>query len=206
LFSGVVVTVLAGVLAGAIAKEGGARITALANIPSVLVWVDMVYLFGFADVELEARTGFLVISIIAIPLTTYIAYVSGGLGEEIQRQNFRSNTVLGLKGYHWIWIIFPLYLYALGIAYSGTKIILFTLAKFWSANIFDSIISLIMLLLIGLWIYPLWIAYRVLTGDLIRNHNAAVRAVANCGILIFGFLVAGAVPFGVYWLLSKMFA
>jgi hypothetical protein len=60
-----------------------------------------------------------------------------------------------------------------------------------------------MLLPIVLWIYPLWIVYRVLRGDLISNHNAAVRAVANCGILIFGFLVAGAVPFGVYWLLTR---
>jgi Na+-driven multidrug efflux pump len=65
LFSGVVVTALVGVLAGAIAKEGGARMTALANIPSALVWVGMVYLFGFADVELEVGTGFLVISIIS---------------------------------------------------------------------------------------------------------------------------------------------
>jgi hypothetical protein len=206
LFAGAVVTALVGLLAGAIAKEGAARIAALANIPSMLVWVGMVYLFGFADVELEARMGFLVISITAIPLTTYIAYVSGGLGEDVQRQNFRSDTVLGIKGYHWIWIIFPLYLYALGIIYSVTKLLLFEIASFWNDSIFTTIVYLIMLLPLALWIIPLWIVYLILRGDLISNHNAAVRAMANFGVLTIGLLVAGSVPFGVYWLLSEAFA
>jgi len=206
LFSGVVVTALVGVLAGAIAKEGGARITALANIPSVLVWVGMVYLFGFADIELDARTAFVVISIIAVPMTTYVAYVSGGLGEEIQKLNFRGDTVLGIKGYHWVWLIFPLYFYCLGISYVVTKTILFAIATLWSDSIFVSMLSLVMLVPIVAWVYPLLIAYRVLTGNLISNHSAMAKGMANFGILALGLPVAGAVQLGVYWLLSNAFA
>ena len=204
LFSGVAVTAVVAVLAGAIAKKNGAKIAAIANIPSLIVWGGMIYFFGFTDVEVEAKTGFIVISLIAIPATTYVAYLAGGLGEEIQQQEYLENTVLGIKGYHWIWALFPLYWYSLGIIFVFTKFIGFQLATWADTSIFSALLSLLMLAPIVAWVYPLRLVQRVLMGDLLSTSNAAILGVANFGIIVIGMIVASGIQFGSYWLFVKM--
>lgn len=164
---------------GAISKEKGAKIAALANIPSILIWGVSIYLFLFETVEMEASTGFLVIFIIAIPLTTYIAYLSGGFGEVIQRQEFPENTVLGIKGYHWVWAVFPVSSYSTGIVFVATKYVGLQLATWSDTSIFATLLSLLMLVPIVAWVYPLRIVHRVLMGDLLSNYSAAIRGLAN---------------------------
>ena len=204
LFAGSVVTALVGFLAGAIAKHNGAKVAALANIPSVLIWGGMIYLFGFSGVEVEAKTGFIVVSIIAIPLTTYIAYLSGGFGEEVQRRTYPENTVLGVKGYHWAWAVFPLYWYSLGIVFTGAKFVGIQFATWSDTSIFGALLILAMLVPVVAWVYPLRVVHRVLMGDLLSGHSAVVRGFANFGILIAGMFVASGVQFAIYWLLSKI--
>lgn len=204
LFSGVVVTAIAGFLVGAIAKTKGAKTAAISNILSVLVWTAMIYLFGFTEVQIGAQTGFIVISIIAIPLTTYVAYWAGRFGEEVQRSDFSDDTVLGIKGYHWIWAVFPLYWYGLGIVFVATKFIGFQFATWGDIGIIATIISLLTLAPIVAWIYPLWLVYRILKGDLLSSKNAAVKGVTNISILILGMFVAAALQFASYWILGKM--
>lgn len=217
LFASIVVTALVGFLAGAIAKDNGAKVSAAANIPSVLIWAGMIYLLGFTDVEVEAKTGFIIISIIAIPLTTYIAYLAGGFGEEVQRQEFSDETVLGIKGYHWMWAVFPLYLYSLGIVFVCSKILLFWLAMrgdtsifpMWhSTSIFHFLLSFALFIAfltpVVAWIYPLRIVYRILSGNLLANQNAAVKGIAVFGILIAGVPVAAGIQVSIYWLLYTM--
>ena len=202
LFSSVIVTALAGILTGAIAKKNGSQIAALANIPSILVWGVSIYLFGFSGTEVVAGVGFTIISIIAIPLTTYIAYLAGNLGEQIQQEVFSEHTVLGIKGYHWIWVIYPLYFYATGIVFTGTQ---FAAGSLLSANPFSitaSIIYLLLLLRVFAWVYPLWIIHRILMGVFLDNHSALVRGLAVFGVLIFGAAIAMGIQFGagVAWL------
>ena len=102
LFSAVVTTVFAGILTGAIAKTNGKKTAMLANLPSVLVWLGMIYLLGFTEEEVEGKIGLLIISIMAIPLTSYVAYVFGDVGEKLQHESYREDSVLGVRGYHWI--------------------------------------------------------------------------------------------------------
>ena len=204
LFAGIVVTTFVGFLAGAIAKSNGSKVAAVANIPSALIWAGMIYLFGFAGLEVEAKTGFIIVSIIAIPLTTFIAYLAGGFGEEIQRQEFSEETVLGIKGYHWLWAVFPLYWYSLGIVFVGAKFLGIQLATWSDTSIFAVVLSTAMLIPVVAWIYPLRLVHRVLMGDLLASHNGAVRGMANFGILIVGAVLAMGIQFGLYWLLSKM--
>jgi hypothetical protein len=204
LFAGLVVTVLVSVLAGAIAKDGGHRVAALANIPSVLVWGGMIYLFGFAGVEVEARTGFIVISVIAIPLTTFIAYLSGGFGEEIQRQHFPEHSVLGIKGYHWIWAIFPLCLYGLGIVFVVLKFLGLQFLTWSDMSIVGAVISLLGLVPVIAWIYPLIFVYKVLKGEALSEKSTPVRALANAGLIVGGGIFATGVQFVCFWLLQKL--
>lgn len=203
LFSGVVVTAVVAVLAGAIAKNNGAKTAAIANIPSVLVWGVICFLL-FTDVKVEAKTGFIIISLVAIPLTTYVAYLAGSFGEKIQQQEYPEDTVLGIKGYHWIWAVFPLYWYSLGIVFVVTKFIGFQLASWTHTSIFTALLSLLMLVPILAWVYPLRLVQRVLMGNLLNTSNFVIRGVANFGILVVGMMVATGVQYGSYWLLTRI--
>ena len=204
LFAGIVVTAIVGVLAGAIAKDNGPRTAAIANIPSVLMWGVMIYLFGFTDMGIEAKTGYIVISIVAMPLTTYIAYMAGGFGEEIQELEYPEDTVLGIKGYHWIWAVFPLYWYALGIVFVATKFIGFQFTTWNNTSIFAALMSLLMLIPIVAWIYPLRLVHRILMGDIFISQNSLAKGLANFGILILGMLIAVGLQVASYWLLIKI--
>ncbi len=204
LFAGVVVTAIVGFLAGSIAKSKGALTAAVSNIPSVLYWAWFVYLFGFSDVQLEEKTAFIIISIIAIPLTTYIAFIAGGFGEEIQKENFEENTVLGVNPYHWIWAIFPIYWYALGIVFVISKFIAFQFVKWDETSIIIIIISWLSFLTILAWVYPLLLVHRVLTGEILSEKNSFIRGIANFGILILGMGTAAGLQIGSYWLIAKM--
>jgi hypothetical protein len=62
-----------------------------------------------------------------------------------------------------------------------------------------------MLIPIVAWVFPPWIVYHVLRGDLVGSYNAVAKGTAIFGILVLGALVAGTVQFGVYSLLSKIF-
>lgn len=86
-----------------------------------------------------------------MPLTTYVAFIAGGFGEECQEAEFDENTVLGIKAYHWIWAIVPIYWYARGIVFVAAKFIAFQVATWGETGIFISIISLLLLLPILVW-------------------------------------------------------
>jgi hypothetical protein len=203
LFAGVLVTAVAAFLCGAIAKTNSARTAAIANIPSILVWGAMIYLFGFSGVEAEGRTGYIAVSVIAIPLTTALAYFLGRMGEEVQKQEYEEGTVLGVKAYHWIWAIIPLYWYSLGIVFVITKFLSYQL---WAdASIFATIISGLLLLPVIAWIYPWRLVHRVLSGELLRSYSVAVRGFANFGILALGMPFALGIQLACYWLLGKVF-
>lgn len=205
LFSGVVVTAIVGILAGAFAKKDGARTAAIANIPSIIIWAGMIYLFTFVNSRAEGRTGFIIVSIIAIPLTTFLAYKMGGLGETIQ-EKFPEGTVLGMKRYHWIWAVIPLYLYSFGIVFATTKFIGFELAM-WiddGENIFTVILLFLMLLPVIAWVYPFRLVHRILIGELLNAYATTIKVLTNLVILVAGVIFAIGIQFGIYWLLSKI--
>ena len=208
LFSGVVVTVLAGFLAGAIARERGARVAAIANIPSILVWAGFFYLMAYSGVEWEGQKGFQVVSLIAIPLTTLFAYASGGFGAEAQESDFDDETVLGIRPYHWAWIVWPLYLYGVGIVYVAVKFPALFLnrglqIRLTGTHMAEAFIDLLLALIsLIAWIMPLIVAYRILSGKHLSDKHPLVKALANTGILIGGALIATAVQIGCFWSLQ----
>ena len=206
LISNVTVVTLVGFLAGAISKNKGALTAAVSNIPNIVVFGFLIYLFGFAeiDAEIEEKTTFLIISIIAIPITTYIAYVTGGIGQEIQINGYKDQTVFGIKLYHLAWAVFPIYWYSLGIIYVATKFISFQLDTWFDASIFQAIVSLVALLPVIAWVIPLVLVYRVLTGEILSGKNRFIIVILNFIILSIGMVVATGLQTGAYWLLMKM--
>ncbi len=204
IFAGVAVTVVAGFLAGSVAKSKGSLTAVISNIPSVLIWILAIYSFGFSDIQLEEKTAFVIISIIAIPLTTCIAFIAGGIGEKVQKEEFEEDTVLGVKPYHWIWAIFPIYWYATSIIYDAAQFISFQFTTLGNISIVVSFMSLFTLLPILAWIYPLILVYQVLTGRILSKKTNLIRCMANFAILVLGMIIASGLESGCYWLLAKM--
>lgn len=204
LFSGVVVTALAGVLAGAITKERGGKIVAIANIPSIIVWTATLWLMLSEGTKVEGQTGFAVISVIAIPLTTWIAYHAGNFGAEIQRSDFAEGTVLGILPYHWAWAVFPLYGYGLGIVFVVVKFLALQFLTWRDASVIGAFISLLALLPVIAWFVPLVVAYRVLAGNLLVDRGLFVKGIANGVVLFGGWLPALGIQLACFWLLLKL--
>ena len=183
LFSGVIVTALAGFLSGAVARDKSGKIAVVANIPGVLVWAGTFYLIAFGEVEIEGKTGFSIVSLIAIPLTTWIAYHSGRLGSEAQELS-AENTVLGIRAFHWTWIALPLYLYGLCIVFVVVKFFALQFFTWRDMSMVGAFISLLALIPIIAWVMPLQFAYNILSGESLESKSPFVKALANTGILV----------------------
>ena len=204
LFSAVIVTVLAGFLSGAIARDKSSKVTLIANIPSVLVWAGTFYLMAFGEIDVEGKTGFLIVSLIAIPLTTWIAFHAGKIGAETQESSFAEGTVLGIRPFHWVWIVLPLYLYGLGVIFVVVKFFALQFLTWRDMSMVGAFISLLALIPIIAWGAPLKFAYNVLSGESLDGKSAFVKALANTGILVGGALAATGIQLVCFWLLQKI--
>jgi hypothetical protein len=204
LFSGVVVTAIVAFLAGAIARRNAAKVAVIANVPSILVWVMMFYFMAFGHTEWEGQTGFMIVSVIAIPLTTWIAYQFGKVGGDAQASTFEDNTVLGVRPYHWAWIVFPLYLYALGIVFVVAKFFALQFFTWRDLSVVGAFISFLALVPVIAWIVPSVMAYNILAGEFLSEGSPGVRALASTGIIIGGALLATGIQTVCFWLLQKL--
>ena len=201
LFAATIVTGISGFLAGAVARRNGGIVAAVANIPSVVVWVGYIYLFAFSNAELEEQFAYTIISIVAIPLTSLVAYMTGVFGEEFQKDIFPEDTVLGIAPYHWIWAIWPIYFYMLGIVHAAARF--FGIVLWSDTSMISNIQSVLSLISIGLYGLPLWLVYRVLRGEMLHDRTAFVRGVSNVGIILVGAVVAMAWQGALAWLAQR---
>lgn len=204
LFAAVVVTAVAGFLAGAVAKQNGGRVAVIANAPSVLVWIATLYFLTLGGLKVEGQTGFIVVSLIAIPLTTWIAYRTGEFGSKVQTSDFSGDTVLGIKPGHWIWIVFPLYLYAMGMVFVVVKFFSLQFLTWRDMSIIGSLVSFLALVPIIAWGMPLKLTYDVLAGEALAGKPVFIRTIANAGLLIAGVPIAIAIQVVCFWLLQKI--
>jgi hypothetical protein len=204
LFSSVIVTALTGFLAGAIARDKSGKVSAISNIPSVLIWAGTFYFMAFGEVDVEGKTGFLIVSLIAIPVTTWIAYYAGKIGYETQEANFVEGTVLGIRGWHWLWIVLPLYLYSLGIVFVVAKFFALQFLTWRDMSMVGAFISLLSLVPIIAWVLPLKFSHDILSGVSLEEKSPFVKALANTGILVGGMLAASAIQFICFWVLQKV--
>jgi|GEM_PF-2796487 hypothetical protein len=203
LFAGSIVTAIAGFICGAFSKSDGGKIAAIANIPSIIFWGILFYIITFTDTLIEGQLGYQIISIIAIPLTTYISFVSGKFGEAIQSE-FDEKTVLGINPYHWIWIVFPLYYYGLGIVYTSITFLKLQVATWRSMSIVNGLLSFLSIIPIIAWSYPLTKVYDVLSGRTLKEKDILTKALANTGIILGGILGGVLIQMICYWTLKRI--
>lgn len=204
LLSGVVVTSVVAFLSGAIAKSKGGVVATISNVPSVLIWGVIFYLMTFGGASVEGQRGFAVVSLIAIPVTTWAAFFFGRLGMEFQNAEFSGATVLGIRPYHWAWLIFPIYVYAIGIVFVLVKFLALEFLTWRDASAVGGVISLMGLVPVIVWVLPLVFVHLVLAGNALRSRSAMVKVFANVGVLIGGVAAALIVQGGCFWLLQSL--
>lgn len=205
LFAACIVTAFAGFLCGAIAKDRGGRISAIANIPSIIFWTALVCLLAFGYIDIQGGKGFIVTCIIAIPLTTFIAYLAGDFGETTQAIHFSPDTVLGVWPQHWVWAIVPIYFYATALIFVSVTFVAWQLKYFSDMSILGSLLFIFSIIPIVAWIYPLRTSYKILRGTMLPEARRLEKALSIAGILVVGGIAAGALQFGSYWLLMKFY-
>jgi len=176
-------TLIPAFLAGAIVKARGGMRAVLFNV----LWALFHLISGIA-VFAGAVEGwswkFALVSVIAAPLTTGIAFLGGTWGQHYQAKHCEEETVLDLWPYHWVWAIVPAAVYATGFV---RTVGLFIRLAQSSPDLIDALTALLPVIA---WTAPLAIAQDVLAGSMLSNKGKIARAVVVIVILAIGVAMA----------------
>lgn len=133
----VIGTAFGGFAAGIIAKTKGRMCGLLSAVPTSLFWLAVVITLFIAPPE-SASFGHWGVSLFLIIISPCAGFYTGIIGHSFRKDypeifEFRPRTILGIKWFHWLWLIFPLYLViqtitirtfqALGLFFGSTQII-----------------------------------------------------------------------------------
>lgn len=117
-------TFFGGYVAGCIGKFRGGLCGFLSALPTLIFWL---FIGGFALKEFESfelTLGHWAVIIILIVASPIIGLHSGKLGALIRLENpevfeSRKNIILGIKWYHWVWLIFVIGWIGVFVTYSA---------------------------------------------------------------------------------------
>ncbi len=200
LFTAIVATAVPGFICGAIARSRGGRVALIANIPSALGWIAYAWIcfFVFDNVQMQLPVPqqqllvpYGLISIVAAPLTCWIAIKSGVLGEEVQKaySPYPQNT-LGVNDWHWAWMWVPLGPYGYRIVTAIVASIQLQLVLWSDRTIVGAILFVLNMAVIVAWIAPLVLSYETLSGSRFADKSRTQKGTIVCCLLGVGYLVA----------------
>jgi hypothetical protein len=205
LFAAVISTMLAGILTGAIARTRGGLVAAISNVPSIGVWIFVIYYLStgaaiaYGDQAITAHTGMIVAGCLAILLTTFVAYRSGEYGAQVQTAEFTDTTVLGIPAYHWVWLIAPIYFYAVAAIAPFANFVRFSFLS--SEGIIPGIVGFVLLLTAIASVFPLIWVYNRLKIPAETAGALFLRGITNFGILTIGVVAVAIVQLASHYLL-----
>lgn len=176
-------TSIAAVLAGAIARNRGGTVAAQSAIPLTLWWSVM-----FLVALFTGTIGFGLLSLAAIPLTILTSAYCGKFGEQLQRERFPDTTLFGIYPYHFIWLIIPLFVYAVMVA-AWFPYFAEALFRNWpGAGLAESLAHLLSLIYTSLPFLGFWslfyLVYKILTGTIFKIRSEWGRALLTIALLV----------------------
>lgn len=212
LIAAAVSTGIAAFICGAIAREKGGRVALIANIPSVIGWIAYAWMFFFmfdtlgikADQKAERlMTAYGIISVVAIPITCWLAVKCGEFGQRVQMEFHDQDKTLGVSDWHWAWMWLPLSPYGYRIVYSTVTFVAMQF-KMWSdRSLLGGLLSLLGVGIVAAWVAPLVLSYQVLAGGRFQDKSAVQRGGAVSAILVGGYFLATAIAYVFGWILRK---
>ncbi|TAK02048.1 MAG: hypothetical protein EPO39_13825 [Candidatus Manganitrophaceae bacterium] len=176
-------TSIAAVLAGAIAQQRGGAAAAQSAIPLTLWWSEMFFIALFTG-----TIGFGAVSLGAIPLTVLISAYCGKWGERMQRELFPDSTIFGIYPYHFIWMVFPFFIYVVMTA-SWLPYLAGVLFQNWLEASFSRTLARALSLIFTLLPFVgmcalLYSVYKILNGTIFKIRSEWGRAGLSIGLLI----------------------
>jgi len=208
----VVSTALAGFISGAVARDDTGKTVAWSNAPSVIGWVFYagLFFFFFAGSEVEPpknvaalSLGWGIVSVTAIPTTTWVAFHFGRLGAAYQAERFADESILGVAPYHWLWFPLVLSVYGFRIVHMVALLVILQLKTWFNTGLIAGLISLLGIFAVAAWFAPLIFVYAILSRDTLEDKSATYRAVAVICILLAGFLIAHGIQMAAGWVFEK---
>lgn len=176
-------TSIAAVLAGAIVKSRGGVVAAKSAIPITIVWIEIFFVSLFTGTLASGA-----VSLAAVPLTILFSSYCGNVGERMQREYYSDTTIFGIYPYHFIWMVFPLFVYSMMTAawlpYLVDALFHNGLGASFSETLLH-LLSLIYTLLPFLGMSALLhVVYKILTGRIFKIRSEWGRALFTMGLLV----------------------
>lgn len=212
LLAAAISTAIAGFICGALAREKGSKVALIANIPSVVGWIAYAWMFFFlfdslgvkGDDKIEGlKTAYGIVSIIAIPMTCWLAMKFGEIGERFQFELSQQDTTLGVSDWHWAWMWLPLSPYGYKIVINIMSFIGMQLRMWSDRSLLGSVLSLLGIAIVVTWIAPLVVSYQTLARGRFQDRPPAQRGALVAAILVGGYFLATAVGYAFGWVLGK---
>ena len=198
-----IATFCAAFLVGATAKKKGGFVASIANIPSILFSIVILYFFYKNSSVMENVIGWNISLILGILGSIGLAYWGGKIGEKKQNQEFETNTILGIRPFHWSWLWFVSFIYLVGIFYVALRwIVINNITDLDVISIIPALVALIPVFAYG---YPMFIMYEILSGNKFEEKPAIIKVLAFIGIYIGGLILGTGVDFICSKILSFIF-
>ena len=159
------------------------------------------FYFASIDIDVESPIAWKIVLPLSIAGSIYFSILGGYTGKGVQESDFKENSILGIRPFHWSWLWLISSLYIQGIIYALIPIIKWS----WDDGYGPGIFQILSLLIYG---YPMYLMYQILSGELLARKNRVIRIVSFIGIYLGGIIAAllfDLIRFGLYKLLSYIF-
>lgn len=213
LFVAAISTAVGGFICGALARHRGGTVALIANIPSIVGWVAYAVIFLFlidsANVKIEdkandLKTGYGIVSLIAIPMTWWLAMKFGKVGESFQRGLSQQDKTLGVADWHWAWMWLPLSVYGHYIVIAIVLAISIQFGQGHHGSVLDSVVSILSIAIAVAWITPLVASFQSLAGKRFQDRPPAQRGAFVALILVGGFFIGILAIYAFAWAFTKL--
>ena len=191
-------TFFSALICGAIAREDGGKVALVANIPSVLGWLVFVgaifYLRENGDAKRGIAEGVLtaisVVSLIAIPVTFWLAVKGGDLGERFRMTSSPHRGNLLIADWHWAWLWIPLGAYGYRVIANLTIFVHMQISMGLNRKLSDVLVSMLGTVIVVMWTAPMALTFAVLKGRMFRDRRPLFRGTVVVATLGGGYFVA----------------
>jgi len=179
------VTFCCAALAGATAKKKGTLVSSIANLPVIIFMLLVCWFFYIdaVDIDVESPIAWKIILPLSIAGSIYFSALGGHIGKEVQESDFKENSILGIRPFHWSWLWFIGYIYLVGIFYALIPIIKWS----WDDGYGPGVFQILSLFIYG---YSIYLMYQILSGEILARKNVSIRIVSFIGIYLGGLIAA----------------
>ena len=135
---------------------------------------------------------------LSIAGSIFFNILGGYTGKEAQETDFKENSILGIRPFHWSWLWLISSLCIQGIIYALIPVIKWSWEYGYGSGIFQ-------ILSIFIYGYPMYLMYQILSGEMLARKNVFIRIISFIGIYLGGLIAAllfDLIRFGLFKLIS----